>query len=661
MLPIRIKACSESDLRMLGNLARNIQRVLPVTQADIDAAAALGKGWVVWKVIEVNDPIDNLRGGTQLVIKQNSITPGQNVRRVLIVSGPSGQVVVIGPDESPLLLPDAIADTLSYVKAFGGTEQHNLPIGYTLLDYIESNGTQYIDLGIKGNGTTKTEVKFKYHTATSASGSGRVFGSRNAAAVDAFAIGSASGTASISSTIAFFFGNQSYLVTDKSLVLDEWLDVIFDKTTHNINGTDYGDPYNDETFETPQTLKLFGFDNSGTMGYGYVDIARCKLWDNGVLIRDLVPCKNASNVIGMYDLVNDVFYQNAGTGNFVAGPDTVPTPTAPMDIVCNNGVLKFTANEANYVAGNVTLGYWLRNNNGQPESSPANFYTAMMPVKPNTSYVCFGRTKDTNVISGYNRIAWYDADGVWIRNSTYTANTPGIDTSPANAVFARFHCNPNGTEVTQELVDSYNWVFQQGTAEVPYTPYSPTKVYADGPVETIEDTIGNTATAEMLLSVDTYTDQQEVISGSVARKCGAVVLDSSLVWTYDSTYGRVNATIPNLWGSTVARTIPGLCTHFEWLSHQESISSITAGQCYSAGANRIFLHISQTSAAAFAAWLDAQRDAGTPVIIVFPLENETTESVTGQTLQVQAGDNTLEITQASLAGLELEAEYTKVA
>ena len=91
MQPIRIKACSESDLRMLGNLARNIQRVLPVTQADIDAATALGKGWVVWKVIEVNDPIDNLRGGTQLVIKQNSITPGQNVRRVLIVQGPGAE------------------------------------------------------------------------------------------------------------------------------------------------------------------------------------------------------------------------------------------------------------------------------------------------------------------------------------------------------------------------------------------------------------------------------------------------------------------------------------------------------------------------------------------------------------------------------------------
>lgn len=659
----RVKEVQESDLRMVGSLARNIQRVLAVTQSDIDTAAAQGHSWLVKRVVKVNDPLDNMRGGTQLVIKQNSILPGQNVMRVLY-SG--GQAVVVGPGPSPLSLPGAAADDILSLTTFGGTEQHNLPIGYTLLDYIESTGTQYLDLGTKGNGNSKVSVEYRYHTATSATGSGRVFGSRTNSTNDAFAIGSASGVVAATGNKAFwcYDAQAFYVIDDPTFPIGDWQTVVFSATEHTLNGVSYGDDYNTVTFETPQNLKLFGFDNNGTMGYGLIDVARCKIWDNGVLIRDLVPCKNASNVVGMYDLVNDTFYQNAGTGDFVAGPNTVPTPTAPIDIVCNNGVLKFTPNEANYIADNVVLGYWLRNSDGQPEQSSANFYTNMMPVKPNTSYIAFGRKKDTDTISGYNRIAWYDSGGVWIRNSTYTANTPGIDTSPANAAFARFHCNPSGAVVTQELVDSYNWVFQVGTAEEPFTPYSPTRVYADGPIETIaikdsNSSVVSTATAETLLSVDTYTDQQEVISGSVARKCGAVVLDSSFAWTYDGAYGRVNATIPNLWGSTVARTVPGLCTHFEWLSHQESISSITAGQCYSAGANRIFLHISQTSAAAFSTWLDAQKAAGTPVIIVFPLETATTETVTGQPMQTAAGDNTAEITQAGMAGLELEVEYVE--
>lgn len=39
----------------------------------------------------------------------------------------------------------------------------------------------------------------------------------------------------------------------------------------------------------------------------------------GNYIRDLVPALNSSNVPGMYDLANDVFYTNAGSGNFTYG------------------------------------------------------------------------------------------------------------------------------------------------------------------------------------------------------------------------------------------------------------------------------------------------------------------------------------------------------
>ena len=139
-------------------------------------------------------------------------------------------------------LGDSIKDGLSSLNVYGKVIQSNIPGGYTQLEYIQSTGTQYIDTGIKGNGTTKVHINARYYTTTTAGGSGRIFGSRDAAAVNAFAIGSASGTASTSSTVAFFFGNQSYLVTDKPIILDEWLDIVFDKTTHNINGVDYGDP-----------------------------------------------------------------------------------------------------------------------------------------------------------------------------------------------------------------------------------------------------------------------------------------------------------------------------------------------------------------------------------------------------------------------------------
>ena len=45
-----------------------------------------------------------------------------------------------------------------------------------------------------------------------------------------------------------------------------------------------------------------------------------KLFVGGTLVRDLIPCKNSNNVVGMYDVVNNVFYTSPNGNAFVAGP-----------------------------------------------------------------------------------------------------------------------------------------------------------------------------------------------------------------------------------------------------------------------------------------------------------------------------------------------------
>ena len=37
--------------------------------------------------------------------------------------------------------------------------QSGLPLGYQRVEYLRSRGTQYIDLGYKGNGNTKVKIK----------------------------------------------------------------------------------------------------------------------------------------------------------------------------------------------------------------------------------------------------------------------------------------------------------------------------------------------------------------------------------------------------------------------------------------------------------------------------------------------------------------------
>lgn len=144
---------------------------------------------------------------------------------------------------------------------------------------------------------------------------------------------------------------------------------------------------------------------------------------------------------------------------------------AGADIYCNNGILTASPNLMNASAANTALGYYIEKATGQVRhvSAGTNFmFDSYMPVIGGESYVAYGRTRDGGVISAYNRIAWYDSNQDWISGGDYTQNTVTVNTAPNNAAYARFSCNPSGTTttaVTQDMVDSYYWVFQKGTEE----------------------------------------------------------------------------------------------------------------------------------------------------------------------------------------------------
>ena len=406
--------------------------------------------------------------------------------------------------------PDYPLDIISNNGVIKAHNQSGIPLGYQRVEYLQSTGTQYIDTGYKGNGNTKVHIKVRYYTETSNSGSGRIFGSRETQTSKAFAIGSNSGVASTSGKITFFFGNQAYLLTNKNIVLNEWLDITFDKTIHNINGINYGEPYNNETFETPQTLKIFGFTNEGVMGYGVCDCSELQLWNNDILVRNFVPCRrNSDSVLGMYDTVSGTFLTNAGTGTFTAGND-----------------------------------------------------------------------------------------------------------------------------VTTDF-----------------------EIYTDGTIELIEDSLENVATAEMLCGIGNYKDTQELLSGAVTRKVGVIVLNGTEEWGYNTSGAFycddfTDILLPN----------ECICSHFVGVSSTFNIASMPNNSIKtgSISITRLYVKTSDyVNVQAFKTWLAQQSANGTPVIIVYPLATETTETVTGQTLEVEEGNNTIEITQASIDNLPISANYDK--
>lgn len=191
---------------------------------------------------------------------------------------------------------------------------------YTQLEYIESSGTQYIDMGIKANQNTRVVVD---HHLYSSGGDASIFGAWNGFASNGFiyvVLSSmtsgywcyANGTSGINMTAT---GRHTVDANGNVLTLDG-------TTLATATAT---------TFSGSHNMYLFAHNEAGlASNLATARIYSCKVYDSGTLVRDFVPAVGA-NGAGMYDRVNGTFYPNAGSGSFSTGPATGTTLGEPGD------------------------------------------------------------------------------------------------------------------------------------------------------------------------------------------------------------------------------------------------------------------------------------------------------------------------------------------
>lgn len=197
-------------------------------------------------------------------------------------------------------------------------EKKKLPDGYTQVEYIESTGTQYIDTEIEPNQDTKVVIDALYTQDSNAS---FLFGSDAGSATKSFGFGAANGNLRIAyNNVSTYFANGLSFANKIHVVVDKNVATI--NNQYSVSGT-YA------TFEPNYSVWLFGNNRQGTL-YGGKDGTRiysCEIYDNDTIVRDFVPCikgEGTDSVAGLYDLVNGVFYTNAGTGVFSIGNTVQP-------------------------------------------------------------------------------------------------------------------------------------------------------------------------------------------------------------------------------------------------------------------------------------------------------------------------------------------------
>lgn len=201
------------------------------------------------------------------------------------------------------------------LKKSGG----GLPEGYTAVDYLQSSGTQWIEMGVAPNQNTKAVLKIKINKFEGAGAT--LIGSRtNTNSNDQF-------TTYIDSaydTTRFLFRmdgqpkatswtglttNKIYIVTLSGTEMKAELEdgtAVF-STTFSVND-----------FTSTMTMTLFRAKNvSGSYFQGR--IYSCKHYNGNELIQDFVPCLDTNGVPCMFDLVSRKPFYNKGSGSFTWG------------------------------------------------------------------------------------------------------------------------------------------------------------------------------------------------------------------------------------------------------------------------------------------------------------------------------------------------------
>ena len=192
----------------------------------------------------------------------------------------------------------------------------SLPSGYRKLEYIQSSGTQYIDTGFKPKQSTRVVMDLQL---LSTSGVPYVFGTWAGGMNNCFSV---YWWTDVHNSWGVDYGTQRSAIpqtnSNKRLIVDLNQNVVtVDSVSYTLTVT---------TFTATNNLFLLALNNgNNALDYTVAKVYGCKIYDNGMLVRDFIPCKNASGAVGMLDDVNNTFYSNAGSGTFTAGPEAKGT------------------------------------------------------------------------------------------------------------------------------------------------------------------------------------------------------------------------------------------------------------------------------------------------------------------------------------------------
>lgn len=208
-----------------------------------------------------------------------------------------------------------------------GHNETYTPFGYQQLEYIEGNGSAYLNTNYKFNPEIDAcKVEFKGNDVAN---NGMIFADSGGKYFWFYYYGT--------SGIRVYADNSTGQQGIPGITSDLNKHIMEYKNKHYyIDGVDKGSLSKTYTEDT-NTINLFSY-GGGSYGFKgriyYTDIKR-----NGIIQKIYIPAKRLSDSkIGMYELINDEFFVSNSSTAFTAGPAiTIPSNIYDTSGFCNNG------------------------------------------------------------------------------------------------------------------------------------------------------------------------------------------------------------------------------------------------------------------------------------------------------------------------------------
>lgn len=252
-----------------------------------------------------------------------TLTPTENTQEVYPSENEYFNKVTVNPIPSEYIIPtgsldideNGTYDITNYATInVSVSSSPKLPSQFQKVEYLESTGTQYINTGYYADGGSSFEFKITYGTTR-----GVVFGSYNSYWTNGYGYYHNNGNGD--TEWVHYYGNTS---TGYPGLNNSTQEIKIIKGSVYINGQlvlaltplsfsklkyptfFYAGNWGGTRAEQPISAKIYYFT----------------IKSGDYPLMDFVPCyRKSDNVMGFYDIINQVFYTNAGTGDFIKGPD----------------------------------------------------------------------------------------------------------------------------------------------------------------------------------------------------------------------------------------------------------------------------------------------------------------------------------------------------